>query len=305
MVTSTGIPFYIVDVFATTRYTGNPLVVFTEAAAMTAEQMLQIAREINFQETTFVVGGSVESGFDVRIFTPEYEVPFAGHPTLGTAYVLAKQAEQIGDVPLRLNLPVGRILVNWQADSLWLGTTTPRFGPLFSHAEMASLLHLPADALITDKPIEWVSTGLPYLIVPIRSLSAMQSIRLDTEAVEKWLLDKQLHTNTSPDGLTTAFYCYCEETYGTDNQLNARMFCLERGKIVEDYATGSAASCLLAYLVKQRSPETSRTHVRLEQGYEAGRPSLIELDGSIDEQGQYHLRIGGQVHFVAKGEWMV
>lgn len=303
--TSSTIPFYIVDVFAATRYAGNPLAVFDRAGALTAEQMQQIAREINFQETTFVIGGSTETGFDVRIFTPEYEVPFAGHPTLGTAYVLARHIAQTNHAPIRLNVNVGPIPVNWQDNTLWLEAASPQFGPVFNSGALAPLLNIPAEALADDKPIEWVSTGLPYLIIPFRSLEGLRRIRLDTSAAEKWLIEHRLHTSNSPDGLTTAFYGFCPETYESNNQLNARMLCLERGRMVEDYATGSAASCLLAYLLKNQADEARPVRVRLEQGYEVGRPSLIELDGRVNNRQQYTLRIGGQVHFVAKGEWVV
>lgn len=303
--TNSAIPFYLVDVFAVTRYAGNPLAVFDKAGGLTAGQMQQIAREINFQETTFITGGMVETGFEVRIFTPEYEVPFAGHPTLGTAYVLARHIAQTANGPIRLNLDVGPIPVNWQDNTLWLEAASPQFGPVFDAGELAQLLNLPAGELAIDKPIEWVSTGLPYLIIPLRSLETLRSVRLDAPVVEKWLIDHRLHTSNSPDGLTTAFYCFCPETYEPSNQLNARMLCLERGKIVEDYATGSAASCLLAYQLKNHPGDAGPVRVRLEQGYEVGRPSLIELDGAVDTQQRYRLRIGGQVHFIAKGEWTI
>lgn len=298
------IPFYLVDVFAASRYVGNPLAVFDEAGLLDENQMLQIAREVNFQETTFITGGSLEAGFNVKIFTPEYEVPFAGHPTLGTAYVLANHIARIGKTPLTLNLGVGPITLTWQEESVWLKTAPPQFGSSYSQQEIAQLLHITPNTLVRNKPVEWISTGLPYLIIPVHSLDTMRALRLDAVEVENWLIHHHLHTSNSPDGLTTSFYCYCEETYEANNQLNARMFCLERGRVMEDYATGSAASCLLAYLLKNRSTSVTNLRVRLEQGYEVGRPSLIELDGNVTDD-QYNLRIGGQVHFIAKGEWTV
>ena len=302
--TSRTIPFYFVDVFAASRYAGNPLAVFEKAGSLDGNQMQQIAREVNFQETTFITGGSLDTGFDVRIFTPEYEVPFAGHPSLGTAYVLANYIAHSGKTPLTLKLIVGPIELTWQEETIWLRTAPPQFGSSYSQEELASLLHITPAALPEHKSIEWVSTGLPYLIVPVHSLDTMRALRLEATEVENWLIRHHLHTSNSPDGLTTSFYCYCKETYEATNQLNARMFCLERGRIIEDYATGSAASCLLAYLLKNRSTSATNLRVRLEQGYEVGRPSLIELDGHVNDN-QYSLRIGGQVHFVAKGEWTV
>ncbi len=295
--------FYIVDVFAETRYAGNQLCVFTDAAGLTDAQMGQMAREINFPETTFVTGGSPETGFDARIFTPEYEIPFAGHPTLGTAYVIANYLLNAPDATVTLNLPVGPIRVETLGDRHWLTAAQPHFGRTFSPAHIADLFHIPEDALDEDYPIEWVSTGLPYVIIPLRSLAAMRSVRLDPDAFLTWLLLHNLHKTNSTDGLTSSFYLFCRETHSPVNQLNARMFCLENGAVVEDPATGSAASCLLAYLLKNRFSGTDSVRLRVEQGYERQRPSLLELDGMIQSTGAYTLRIGGQVQFVAKGEW--
>lgn len=298
------IPFYFVDVFAASQYAGNPLAVFDRAGSLNGKQMQQIAREVNFQETTFITGGSLDTGFDIRIFTPEYEVPFAGHPSLGTAYVLANHIAHSGKTPLTLKLGVGPIKLTWEEETIWLRTAPPQFGSSYNRQELATLLHVTPEALPEHKFIEWISTGLPYLIIPIRSLDTMRMLRLEATEAEEWLIQHHLHTSNSSDKLTTSFYCYCLETYGESSQLNARMFCLERGRIVEDYATGSAASCLLAYLLKNESSTGTNWRGRLEQGYEVGRPSLIELDGELKDH-QYNLRIGGQVHFVAKGEWTV
>lgn len=297
--------FFIIDVFAEARYQGNQLCVFTDAAGLTDEQMGQLAREINFPETTFVMGGSVETGFDVRIFTPEYEVPFAGHPTLGTAYVITHQLLGAPGRTVTLNLTVGPILVETLADTLWLTAAQPGFGRTFSPAHIAKLLHLPEDAIDEDYPIEWVSTGLPYVIIPLRSLDAMRAVRVDAESCLTWLLRHNLYKTNSVDQLTSAFYLFCPETYSPVNQLSARMFCLENGAMVEDPATGSAASCLLAYLLKNRFLNQETVRLRIEQGYECHRPSLLELDGQLLPDGTYSLRIGGQVQFVARGEWAV
>lgn len=298
------LPFYLVDVFAATRYEGNPLAVFDNRAnQLTDAEMLAIAREINFQETTFIMGGSVADGFRVRIFTPAYEVPFAGHPTLGTAWVLANRLTDSKQTALTLHLTIGPITVNWQETTAWLQTAQPQFGPQFNVADVASLLHLPLEAMSETRPIQWVSTGLPYLIVPLSSIDAIRAVKVDADACEKWLVTHRLHTSNSKDGLNTAFYLFCDKTYQPDNDLNARMFCLENDHIVEDYATGSAASCLLAYLLNQRGVAPQGLYRRVEQGYETGHPSLLELAGRLSDENYYELRIGGQVQFVACGEW--
>lgn len=295
--------FYIVDVFAEARYRGNQLCVFTDAAGLTDAQMSQLAREINFPETTFVTGGSVETGFDVRIFTPEYEVPFAGHPVLGTAWVIATALLNNPNAGLMLNLKIGPIAVESLGNSRWFTAATPHFGQTFGPEHVAQLLQIPEHTINEDYPIEWVSTGLPYVIVPLRSLDAVRAVRLNADACMTWLLRHNLYKTNSVDQLTSSFYVFCNETYSTDNQINARMFCLENGVVVEDAATGSAASCLLAYLLKNRFLGQDTIRVKLEQGYEKHRPSLLELDGFLGPTGDYTLRVGGPVQFVARGEW--
>lgn len=301
------IPFFIVDVFAPQQYQGNQLAVFDarnlSADALSTAQMQAIAREINFQEITFVMGGSLETGFDVRIFTPEYEIPFAGHPTLGTAWVLADHMANTGHNELTLNLGVGPIPVCWKAGLPWLTAAQPRFGPTFDAADLAQLLNLSPDDIDTDWPIERVNTGLLYVVVPVKSLAAMQKIRVDVRAFEAWLLAHEQHKTNSPDQLHTSIYAFSQETYSADNQLNARMFCFEQGKVAEDPATGSAGSCLLAYLLKNKVVGDGPIRLRVEQGYEVGRPSLLELDGVLTDAGEYSLQVGGQVQYVARGEW--
>ena len=298
--------FFIVDVFAEARYRGNQLCVFADAGGLTDAQMGRMAREINFAETTFITGGSVETGFDVRIFTPEYEIPFAGHPTLGTAWVITNQLLKSPGQSVTLNLKAGPIPVETRNDTYWLTAAQPHFGRTFSPAHVAELLHIPEDALDEDYPIEWVTTGLPDVIVPLRSLDAVRAVRLDADAYLTWLLRHNLYKTNSIDQLTTSFYIFCRETYSPANQLNARMFCLENGAVVEDPATGSAASCLLAYLLKnQVAGQADAVRLRVEQGYERHRPSLLHLDGAILPNGAYQLRIGGQVQFVAQGDWAV
>lgn len=301
------IPFYIVDVFAAQRYQGNQLAVFDareiSADNLPTEQMQAMAREINFQETTFVLGGSLETGFDVRIFTPEYEIPFAGHPTLGTAWVLANRIANTGAAPLTLNLGVGPIPVCWQGETPWLRAAQPNFGPVFDATDLAQLLHLSPDDIDGSLPIERVSTGLLYVVIPVKSLEVMRRIWLDVGELEAWLLRHQQHKTNSSDRLHTSFYVFCRETYRAGNQLNARMFCFEQGKVAEDPATGSAGSCLLAYLLKNRVFGSDSIRLRVEQGYEVGRPSLLELDGTVTNEGTYSLNIGGQVQYIAGGTW--
>ena len=162
--------FSIVDVFAEQKYQGNQLAVFHNAQSLTDEQMLRIAREIGFQESTFILSDRAEEGaYDVKIFTPEYEVPFAGHPTLGTAFILMKESE----TEVILNLKVGKVPVNVADEILWLEISNPTFGETFT-ADIAPLLGMKPEDIDETTPIQLVSTGLPYLIIPVKTLRAVQ-----------------------------------------------------------------------------------------------------------------------------------
>lgn len=290
--------FSIVDVFAEQKYQGNQLAVFHNANGLTDEQMFRIAREIGFQESTFILSDkAVEGAYDVKIFTPEYEVPFAGHPTLGTAFILMKGSE----TEVILNLKVGKVPVCLENEILWLEISNPIFGETFT-ADIAPLLGMKPEDIDETMPIQLVSTGLPYLIIPVKTLRAIQEMRLEDVAIKEWLAENKLYKTNSPDGLTVAFFVFTDETHAQVNHLHARMFCLENDKIVEDAATGSANSCLLAYLLKHELP---MVHKLVEQGYEMKRPSLINIKGELNQEGHYKLQIGGKVQLVAQGKWFV
>ncbi|WP_220275248.1 PhzF family phenazine biosynthesis protein [Emticicia sp. BO119] len=290
--------FSIVDVFAEQKYQGNQLAVFHNANGLSDEQMLRIAREIGFQESTFVISDKGDEGaYDVRIFTPEYEVPFAGHPTLGTAFVLKKES----DTEITLNLKAGRVPVTLTEETLWLEISNPTFGETFT-TTIAALLGLYPEDIDETLPVQLVSTGLPYLIIPVKTLRAVQEIHLEDITVKEWLTEHKLYKTNSPDGLTVAFFVFTDETHAHANHLHARMFCLENDKIVEDAATGSANSCLLAYLLKYELP---MIHKLVEQGYEIKRPSLINIKGELNQEGKYKLQVGGKVQLVAQGKWFV
>lgn len=290
--------FSIVDVFAEQKYYGNQLAVFQNANGLTHEQMLRIAREINFQESTFILSDeATDDGYAVKIFTPEYEVPFAGHPTLGTAFILMKEPA----TEVNLHLKVGTIPVKLEQDTFWLEIGNPTFGPIFQ-ADLASLLGLSPEDIDDTMPIQLVSTGLPYIIVPLKSLKAIQLTKLDNTAIKTWLTEQQLYKTNAPDGLTAAFFLYTTETHAESNHLHARMFCLENDRIVEDAATGSANSCLLAYLLKYELPVIQK---QVEQGYEMNRPSLIHIRGEMSAEQVFKLQVGGKVQLVSQGKWFV
>ena len=289
--------FYLVDVFAETKYVGNQLAVFPHSQDLSTAQMQQIAKELNFSETTFVLGGSDRAGYDVRIFTPAQELPFAGHPTLGTAFViqqvlLGHPVEQVG-----LNLAVGQIPVTiayhqHTPEVLWMEQPAPVFGPTLTAAAIAPILSLGLEDLDLRFPIQEVSTGVPFVIVPLKTLDALQRIRVNAEQLAQVLAPLA----------AKAVFVFCPETRDRDRQFSARMFAPLLG-IAEDPATGSANGCFAGYLVRHRYLQTATIQVQVEQGYEIGRPSLLRLEAE-EQNGAIAVRVGGKVVLVAKGEFV-
>ncbi|MBN1362543.1 MAG: PhzF family phenazine biosynthesis protein [Sedimentisphaerales bacterium] len=286
--------FYIVDVFAERQYAGNQLAVFRDAGGLSDKQMQRIAREMNFSETTFILSDDPrDDGYDVRIFTPVAEVPFAGHPTLGTAYVIRQ--ELLGDpaANVTLNLKVGPIPVtSADRDVLWMKQNQPDFGATIDSEAVASILGLNESDIDARFAVQEVSTGLWFVIVPLTSLDATRRARTTKDKYHS-LFETDRHAG---------ILVFCPEAYSAHNDLNVRVFCPVYG-IEEDPATGSGNGCLAGYLVKHRYFGSDAIDVRVEQGYEIGRPSLLRLragrqDDSID------VNVGGRVVMVAKGQWL-
>ncbi len=296
------IPFYVVDVFAEKRYTGNQLAVFRNAGYLSTEQMLTLSQETNFQESTFILSDETRNGgYDVRIFTPEYEMPFAGHPTLGTAFVIKQMLGKDKAETVVLNLKIGQVPVSQEGETLWLRVSNPQFLTIFSAEEIAPLIGLKADDIDVNLPIEIVQTGVPFLIVKLKNLAAIKQLRFNADEVLTWMKAQKLHKSNAENGLSVSFFIFTDETESIDNQIHARMFCYENGIMREDPATGSANACLLAYLLKNVAPTID---LRVEQGYEMNRPSLLKIRGKKIEN-NYDLQVGGSVFSVAKGVWEV
>ena len=183
--------FYLVDVFAEEKYAGNQLAVIRNAAELSVDQMQRIANETHFSETTFILSDQPRSGgYDVRIFTPQQEVPFAGHPTLGTAYVIKNYIASGNPAALRLNLGIGQIPVTFQngvdgQEVAWMKQNPPVFGEKFSIEELAPILQLPKESFDGRFPIQEVSTGMPFILVPLKTLKAVQSARVNLSLLEK------------------------------------------------------------------------------------------------------------------------
>ncbi|MBF2064020.1 MAG: PhzF family phenazine biosynthesis protein [Calothrix sp. C42_A2020_038] len=291
--------YYILDVFAEAKYTGNQLAVFTNAHTLTKSQMQAIAREINYSETTFVVSPQITSdGYNVLIFTPHQEIPFAGHPTLGTAYILQREVIKQSVERVILNLQVGQIpveIINQENDEtyLWMKQKAPTFHEIFTPEVIAETLGLDTSEINIQYPIQAVSTGLPFIIVPLKTLGSLKRAKVNHDKYYKLIRDIEAKN----------ILIFCPETYYPENQLNVRVFCDFLG-IPEDPATGSANGCLAAYLVEHSYFGKNEIDIRVEQGYEINRPSLLLLKASKSPTLPIEVHVGGKVIMVAKGEFL-
>ena len=288
--------FYILDVFAEEKYAGNQLAVVRDAAALSDNQMLRITSEMNYSETTFILSEEPrQGGYDVRIFTPGAELPFAGHPTLGTAFVIQREIMKEPAETVILNLKVGRIPVTSgpggkEKDILWMKQINPIFGQVIEPESISRVLDLDESEIDDRFTIQEVSTGLPFIIVPLKSLDAVKRAKVNRDECFKLIEDTQ----------AKMILVFCPETYNRENDLNVRVFCDYYG-MPEDPATGSANGCLAGYLAKHRYFGNDRIDIRVEQGYEISRPSLLYLRAE-NKQEKIDVSVGGKVIMVAKGQ---
>ena len=290
--------FYTCDVFTRHRFGGNPLAVLPDARGLTDQQMLQIAREFNYSETTFVLPPEAGHTRRVRIFTPAREVPFAGHPNIGTAFVLAT-AGLLGDIPGEIEVvfeegaglvPV-RILSDADRD-LYCELSAPQplsIGAEVSIASVAAALTL-ADEDISDAshlPVI-ASVGLPFLLAEVRDLAALGGARIGWDGMQGLH-----HAGFPPDVLF-----YTRDTH--ENCLRARMFAPLDG-VPEDPATGSANAALAAFLAHIDESADGDFGFRIRQGVEMGRPSTLEAKVRKRNGSVLETRIGGHSVLVGEG----
>ena len=284
-------PFYQVDVFSNELFGGNPLAVFLRGKDFKETQLQQVAREMNLSETTFIFPPSnPQADFDIRIFTPEKEIPFAGHPTLGTAYVLS----HTGLVPstkkdLILNFKAGLIPVTLEEnDTIFMTQSSAKILQTFPDMErVAFCLGLNVNNIKSDLPIQSVSTGFPVLIVPINSLRAIQRIILNLPLLKELLEEVEVEM----------IYPFTRETVNSGNSVHARGFAPFIG-IPEDPATGSAAGALGYYLNDKNLEEKE---FLIEQGFEIKRSGNISVKITNTEGNKNIIRVGGKIKPVFKG----
>jgi trans-2,3-dihydro-3-hydroxyanthranilate isomerase len=290
--------YVTVDVFAAAPFGGNPLAVVLDAEGLQGSQMQSIAAEFNYSETTFVLPPREKAhAAEVRIFTPRTEIPFAGHPTVGTAAVLARELEARGASPpvdLVLEEGVGPVSVRlMRSGGTVIGAEfqAPRaleMGPSVPLEDAAACLSLPAVDLCPEVPPRVLSVGLPFLVVAVASREALRRAKPSLPAHERVL---------PPIG-TDAVFAYTRGDAA--EELDARMFS-PLDSIPEDPATGSAAAATLAFLAAQRPAQDAQITWRITQGVDMGRPSLIlgrtaKRDGEVTA-----VHLGGHVVAVMHG----
>jgi trans-2,3-dihydro-3-hydroxyanthranilate isomerase len=285
------IRFYILDVFCQQKYGGNQLAVVIAPPEVSSEWMKDVTREFNYSETVFLFPDARETDTcEARIFTPAREIPFAGHPTLGAAFVVGRELGCVNGGKVVLSLKAGPITVTFSeeggAEILWMRQPAPVFGRTYSPADVRGLLkNLRREDIDARFPAQEVSTGLPFIIVPLKNLQAVKRAKMD--------MDGYAWEPKHP------IYLFCPETYHGENHLNARMFGGVLG-IPEDPATGSACGCLGGYLLRHDYFGKAAVDVRVEQGYEIGRSALLRLR-AWREDGEIAVQVGGRVIKTAEG----
>ena len=283
--------FYQVDVFSNKLFGGNPLAVFLNGEDFAEYQLQQVAKEMNLSETTFISPPShPDADFDVRIFTPGKEIPFAGHPTLGTAFVL-KHAGLIPSTKnhLLLNFKSGLVSVYLQDDGIIL-MKTPKgkiLKTFSNNKEVAESLGLKLSNIDPDLPIQTVTTGFPALLVPITTLESIKEMVVDLVSLKPLLEQEKVDM----------VYPFTRQTFDQKNSIHARGFAPFIG-IPEDPGTGSVASALGFYLHEKNPKEKDFI---IEQGYEIKRPSNIFVKIVVAEGRTNEIRVGGRVRLVLKG----
>jgi trans-2,3-dihydro-3-hydroxyanthranilate isomerase len=282
-----------VDVFAERKYEGNQLAVFLCDEVLFEAEMQKIAKEMNYSETTFITS---KENYDVRIFTPEVELPFAGHPTIGTAFVIQQELIKSKIKTILLNLKIGPIPVLFKyksgnPDIIWMEQNKPTFGRFFDNNLLSQILKLDETDIDDRFPIQEVSTGAPFIIVPLKNLNALKRAKVN--------VDKCFDLMDKTEAKTLLIFC--PETRNKGNSLSVRVFAHYHG-IPEDPATGSGNGCLAAYLVKHQYFIKDEINIKVEQGYEVGRPSLLHLKAKSLENGEISVSVGGKVILSALGE---
>jgi len=296
-------PFHIVDVFGDERYSGNQLAVVRNAIDFPEPSLQKFAREMNFSETTFImaneseIAGRSDVPFTVRIFTPNAELPFAGHPTVGTAFVIQQYIIRKKVPKITLDLKIGPIDIIPEYEStddgvklLWMKQNEPKFSKsILNTTQLSKVLGLSRSDFDSNYPIQEVSTGLPFIITPLKSMKALKKCKVDLDAYLALIRKTK----------AKSILVFAPGSHGTNSKLSVRMFSHYFG-VPEDPATGSANGCLAAYLTRHEYFGGKRVDIQVDQGYEIGRPSTLYLKTN-PEGSKFNVSVGGHVVPVAEG----
>jgi trans-2,3-dihydro-3-hydroxyanthranilate isomerase len=298
--------FVQVDVFTQTPLAGNPLAVFPDARGLNDGEMQALAREMNLSETTFILprdpATEAREGKKVRIFTVEQELPFAGHPTLGTAlhlYASESPSDSTKSDQITLDLKAGKIPVGFTAKSETAGRERvdgqvfgemrqrdPEFGTTLSREVVADVIGVEADEIASEWPIQAVSTGLTFTIVPFRHQQTLSDLKFTYAQAAEFLKDSGANF----------FYFLCPERREDRLEARARMFFYGG----EDPATGSAAGCAASWMVQHGVAKTDE-QVVIRQGIECGRPSEMYVRATRDGERVRNVRVGGYAVEILRG----
>ncbi|MAJ52308.1 MAG: phenazine biosynthesis protein PhzF [Flammeovirgaceae bacterium] len=289
--------YHLLDVFTNKKFGGNQLAIFENASEIPSEIFQNIAQELNLSETVFLFPKNSDGLYPMRIFTPIKELPTAGHPSIGTAYFIAQNFQKKDEkITIKLGQNIGPIEVKIKMSEkgplmATMYQVPPYFGKILDNrTEIAQLLNLKTSDLM-DYPIQEISCGVPYIIVPVRTIENIQNLTFNTQVWEKLqsiLKDHSIYAFT-PHGLLP------------DSDLHGRMFAPEIG-ITEDPATGSANGPLACYLFKY---DIKKGPLISEQGFEMNRPSILHIEIESEKEIITNVKVGGQAVFVGQGQFSI
>jgi trans-2,3-dihydro-3-hydroxyanthranilate isomerase len=294
--------YCLVDVFTDRPFGGNPLAVFPDARGLASETMQALTKEFNLSETTFVLPPRDNvHDHHVRIFTPAAELPMAGHPTLGTAFVLARDHARNQPMPAETTLlfeegvgtiPVVLTCVENTVQTIRMSQPLPTFAEQWNdRAAIAAMLSLDDTNFDNTLPFEIVSCGVPFLYIVVKDQQALQSIRFRRDLWE------QAWGNFAAQGL----FVFSQEHGRPQPLVHSRMFAPAMG-ILEDPATGAASGPLGCYLVKHKQVEAAPSvHIVSEQGFEMGRPSFVHINIEQQDGKITAVYVSGQCCFMGEG----
>ena len=281
------VEYYLLDVFTDQPFTGNPLAVFLEAGELETSTMQALANELNLAETVFLSAATRPNHFPMRIFTPTQELAFAGHPTVGTAHLLAALELVNRDQTLVLQPPIGELAVRYDQGRATFTTAQPASikDSNLDHATATELLGLEAHQVVGNPVL--ASFGLPFHLIELADITALENVRISTTT---WM------RAVAPSSAEQVYLYVMEQTNEAETVIKSRMFCMH-ASLCEDPATGSAAAALTGYLA---SLQQDALQCKIHQGVEMGRPSVIHTaaNGGIKHG---FVEVGGNAAVVGRG----